>query len=298
MTHFDEDIEIVNPGAAALLLEHGVDPVDVAWRLSNVLPYIISTDFNPNGSANAIKAAIQDLKAAMSRADPVRSTISKEAWLERRTTVPRSVRRNSKPHGLGAASIATASADAASTASGDEGTSSASLAEIPVTVPELPLGYLLRGADVSEIKERLLSRGSSNTALASTTRTRSKIGAHGMGGVGKTTLAAAIVHDKDIRIAFELVVWVSVGQEPNILQLQESMHEQLVKAKLPDNATTPALISAALRDASRGRTVLLVLDDVSELAVVTLPLLRLNSDGCARFACFLIRCGTRSTRSL
>ena len=119
-----------------------------------------------------------------------------------------------------------------------------------------------------------------------------------MGGVGKTTLAAAIVHDEEIRITFEVVVWVSVGQEPNILQLQESMHEQLVKAKLPDNATTPALISAALRDASRGRTVLLVLDDVSELAVVTLPLLRLNSDGCARFACFLIRCGTRSTRSL
>ena len=138
LTHFDEDIEIVNPGAAALLLEHGVDPVDVAWRLSNVLPSIISTDFNPNGSANSIKAAIQDLKAAMSKAYPVRSIISKEAWLERRTTVPRSVRRISKPHGLGAASSAMASADTASTASGDEGTSSASLAEIPVTVPELP----------------------------------------------------------------------------------------------------------------------------------------------------------------
>ena len=118
-----------------------------------------------------------------------------------------------------------------------------------------------------------------------------------MGGVGKTTLAAAIVHDEEIRIAFEVMVWVSVGQEPNILQLQESMHEQLVKAKLPDNATTPALISAALRDASRGRTVLLVLDDVSELAVVTPISIQLTLSG-ARFACFLIRCGTRSTRSL
>ena len=35
MMYFDQEIEIANPGAAQLLIEHGVDPVDVAWRLSD-----------------------------------------------------------------------------------------------------------------------------------------------------------------------------------------------------------------------------------------------------------------------
>ena len=55
LTNFDLDIEIANPGAAQLLIDNGVDPIDVAWRLSTVLPSIVSTDFNPNGSSNSIK---------------------------------------------------------------------------------------------------------------------------------------------------------------------------------------------------------------------------------------------------
>ena len=38
LTHFDLEIDIANPGAANLLVEHGVDPVDVAHCLSTVLP--------------------------------------------------------------------------------------------------------------------------------------------------------------------------------------------------------------------------------------------------------------------
>ena len=55
LTWFDNEIEIANPGAAELLIEMGVDPVDVAYRLSNRLPNIISTDFNPNGSNRQLK---------------------------------------------------------------------------------------------------------------------------------------------------------------------------------------------------------------------------------------------------
>jgi hypothetical protein len=47
LMHFDEEIEKC-PGAAQLLLGCGVDPQDVAWRLSSVIPNIISTDFDPN----------------------------------------------------------------------------------------------------------------------------------------------------------------------------------------------------------------------------------------------------------
>ena len=41
LLHFDQDIDIANPGAAQLLIDTGIDPVDVAWRLSDCLPNII-----------------------------------------------------------------------------------------------------------------------------------------------------------------------------------------------------------------------------------------------------------------
>ena len=59
LLHFDEEIDIANPGAAELLIEQGVDPVDVAWRLYDALPNIISTDFNPNGSSRQIQASLR-----------------------------------------------------------------------------------------------------------------------------------------------------------------------------------------------------------------------------------------------
>ena len=41
LLHFDQDIEVANPGAAQLLIDMGIDPVDVAYRLSDSLPNII-----------------------------------------------------------------------------------------------------------------------------------------------------------------------------------------------------------------------------------------------------------------
>ena len=54
------------------------------------------------------------------------------------------------------------------------------------------------------------------------------------GGVGKTTIAAALVKDPEIRASFEKIVWVSVGQEPDIRELQESIYGQLSDATIPD----------------------------------------------------------------
>lgn len=41
LLHFDEQIEIANPGAAQLLIDRGVDPLDCAYLLSEALPNII-----------------------------------------------------------------------------------------------------------------------------------------------------------------------------------------------------------------------------------------------------------------
>ena len=100
------------------------------------------------------------------------------------------------------------------------------LADVPLTVPELPACYFVREEDLRSLKDALLTGNCSNTALTSVTKKKkqNKVGAHGMGGVGKTTIAAALIEDEDIRKSFDRIVWVSVGQEPDIRELQDSIH--------------------------------------------------------------------------
>ena len=95
LLHFDEEIDIANPGAAELLIENGVDPEDVAYLLSDALPNIISTDFNPNGSSRQIRASLEDLADQMRQATPLAPTVSKEEWLEKRKAS--STRRRHSP---------------------------------------------------------------------------------------------------------------------------------------------------------------------------------------------------------
>ena len=53
------------------------------------------------------------------------------------------------------------------------------------------------------------------------------------GGVGKTTIAAALVQEGDVRKHFEKIVWVSLGQQPDVAELQSSVHFQLKKRNMP-----------------------------------------------------------------
>ena len=81
LLYFDKDIDIANPGAAQLLIDHGVDPLDCAYLLSEAIPNIISIDFNPNGSARQIQASLADLVEAVGHAAAFESRMSKEEWL-------------------------------------------------------------------------------------------------------------------------------------------------------------------------------------------------------------------------
>ena len=47
-----------------MLRNEGVDPLDVAYKLSSVLPKIISIKFDSSGSANTIHASLLDIVAA------------------------------------------------------------------------------------------------------------------------------------------------------------------------------------------------------------------------------------------
>ena len=139
------------------------------------------------------------------------------------------------------------------------------LATIPPTVPELPNAYLVRDSDIAALKRTLLSTdGTASSTSLTSKRQKSKTSAHGMGGVGKTTVACALVHDEEILSSFEKVVWVSVGLEPNIRELQDSIYEQVVGMAIPATATSPGLVLKALADGARRSKILLVLDDVWE----------------------------------
>lgn len=85
----------------------------------------------------------------------------------------------------------------------------------------------------------------------------------GWPGVGKTTLAAVLAHDQDIRVAFpDGVLWLSVGQNPNIFAKLSIWARPLgIEAT---NAQTVDELKVLLRAKLRGKRMLLVIDDVWE----------------------------------
>ena len=170
---FDQEIDIANPGAAHLLIDMGIDPVDVAYRLSDCLPNIISTDFNPNASEKVIQASLEDLADSMRKVVPIAPSVTKEEWLEkRRAFQPNSLLR--KAHGASEGAAATSSVAGVTSAN-------TALAEIPHTVPELPGAYLVRLEDISNLKKALKDgSGSTSVTAKKSQKKQTKVGAHGM----------------------------------------------------------------------------------------------------------------------
>ena len=83
----------------------------------------------------------------------------------------------------------------------------------------------------------------------------------GAGGIGKTTVSAWLVGDDDTRKHFEQIVWVTLGQQPNLVAAQNLMHLQLTGSEF-DVATTAESKKELLKQAMSGKKVLLVLDDL------------------------------------
>jgi hypothetical protein len=92
------------------------------------------------------------------------------------------------------------------------------LARLPVEVPELPPAFRERGHAQQQLTHAILDSTGSSTAV---TAPKSRVSSQGMGGVGKTMLTAAVVRDERIRAAFELIGWVNLSQQPDLLRLQQ-----------------------------------------------------------------------------
>jgi WD40 repeat protein len=125
-------------------------------------------------------------------------------------------------------------------------------------VPELPPNFLLRLDDLAVVKEGLLIDAGRSTAI---TGALSKVGLHGMGGIGKSVLAAAVARDEDVQRGFyDGIFWLTLGTDPKmIMRRQSDLAEMLDKPHaFEDIEQGWTYLSKLLTN----RTCLIVLDDV------------------------------------
>ncbi|MCP4544324.1 MAG: hypothetical protein GY832_45010 [Chloroflexi bacterium] len=121
--------------------------------------------------------------------------------------------------------------------------------------PPLP-GHFVERLEVSEgLKARLLAE----EVTAPGVLVVSAI--HGLGGIGKSVLAAALAHDPEVQERFpDGVLWVTLGQEPDLLSLLSGWVRAL--GDYGFHPTTVEVASAHLRTLLHDKAALLVVDDV------------------------------------
>jgi len=143
----------------------------------------------------------------------------------------------------------------------------------PGSAPPLPALFIGREADVLQLKQRLgIIPGAEPASLQVLTTMR------GWPGVGKTTLAALLAHDPEIRVQFpDGVLWASLGQNPSLFGELAAWGRALGVPQL--DARTIEEASAQLTALLRTKRMLLILDDVwqQEHAVP----FRVGGSGCA-----------------
>ena len=128
-------------------------------------------------------------------------------------------------------------------------------------VPAEPAHYLLRGAALAELRGKLVAGDAANIAI---TGQGVAVGVQGMGGVGKTVLAAALTRDPAVQCAFpDGILWVTVGQQPNLLAVMNQFAGWLPDCDGPLASEPEA--QTAIRQALAGKRALLILDDVWHL---------------------------------
>lgn len=124
-------------------------------------------------------------------------------------------------------------------------------------VPELPPFFLQRPEVLDALKRKILLSDNQPIAITSSR----KIGLHGMGGVGKTVLAAALSRDEQIREKYRNgVYWIQLGQTPDIIARQIQLAKTLSEENVVDFVDLQDGKNR-LSDLLADRECLLILDD-------------------------------------
>jgi hypothetical protein len=119
-------------------------------------------------------------------------------------------------------------------------------------LPPLPEHYVPREADLAQLRQALLTNGAAALGI---------VGVKGMGGIGKSVLAAALAHDLAAQAAFpDGIIWLPIGREPNLPARQEELYLFLTgqRENFRDAIQGHGFLSVALE----GKTCLVILDDV------------------------------------
>ena len=142
------------------------------------------------------------------------------------------------------------------------------LGQVFPSVPDLPLNYVHRSSAFNTAKTALLSLASPTTPPAPPLSTDplpiSGLCIQGMGGLGKSVLAAALARDEDVLRMFPGGVhWIEIKQAPNLTRLQ---HDLVGELGLPtpsfsDVSEGKQILTELFALPSQARS-LLVLDDV------------------------------------
>ena len=127
-------------------------------------------------------------------------------------------------------------------------------AAIPFQVPPLPPYFVPRPEASDVLKNQLLSEEAIPPGVLVVCAIR------GLGGIGKSTLAAALARDPAIPTRFpDGTLWVTLGQQPDLLSLQSTWIQAL-----GDYNYKPTTVDAAtlhLRTLLKEKAALLVIDD-------------------------------------
>ena len=129
------------------------------------------------------------------------------------------------------------------------------LAVLPAVVPELPRDFRETSA-IKRLRQLLLSSGGRDGKMSV-----KKVGFWGMGGIGKTVTSTALFRDEQVRTYFDQIVFLPLGQTPNVDKLRGNFYSQITGLPLKLDYTEEQKI-AEIRKATEGRKILLYLDDI------------------------------------
>ncbi|MFN6537944.1 MAG: NB-ARC domain-containing protein, partial [Nostoc sp. EkiNYC01] len=124
--------------------------------------------------------------------------------------------------------------------------------------PPLPAHFVERPEYSDDLKTRFLNGSSSES------RTLVITAIHGLGSVGKSTLAAALAHDAEVQSRFcDGILWATLGQQPDVLSLLSGWVQALGDYSFKPTSTEAT--SSHLRTLVYDKAVLLVVDDAWQM---------------------------------
>jgi hypothetical protein len=125
---------------------------------------------------------------------------------------------------------------------------------VPMPRVRLPENFVDRPSALSSVKEKLLVETGQTLVVSAIA---------GLGGLGKSVLATAIVLDAEVQQRFEDgILWVTLGQNPDLQSYLGDWIRELDKSRDSFSATTLESARGYLHNLLAERRMLLVVDDV------------------------------------